>query len=178
MSLTRRTPLRSRPKGKGNQGEREIVDMCREYGWPHARRNFASGGQGGADIINGPPGVSLEVKRCETAKIWSWIAQAEEAAMATDIPTVVFRRNRGDWWACAPSDEWEALEQLVGGPPKFTVVRERERVDLWKWLDVATEGAQVLPGVPRVRFKRESSDWYTVGPAREFFDLLRLREQS
>lgn len=178
MSLTRRTPLRSRPKGKGNQGEREIVDMCRDYGWTQARRNFASGGQGGADIINGPPGVSLEVKRCETAKIWSWIAQAEEAAMATDIPAVIFRRNRGDWWACAPADDWATLQYHLGDPPTVTIIRNQERVDLWRWLDLATVGAGALPGVPRVRFRRASSGWYTIGPAVEFFAALRQRETA
>ena len=177
MSLTRRTPLRAKPKGKGNQGEREIVDMCHRYGWTQARRNFASGGQGGADIINGPSGVSLEVKRCEKAKIWSWIAQSEAAAMATDIAAVIFRRNRGQWWACAPSDEWGALEFFLD-EGRFTVVREQERVDLWKWLDVAVDGATVLPGVPRVRFKRAVSGWYTVGPAEEFFSALRERETA
>lgn len=178
MSLTRRTALRPKSKGKGNRGERAIVDMCHDFGWTQARRNFASGGQGGADIINGPEGVSLEVKWCEKARIWQWIAQSEAAARPTEIPAVVFKRNLGQWWACAPADEWEALEQLVGDPPKFTVVREQERVDLWKWLEVAQLAASVMPGVPRVRFKRGSSGWYTVGPAREFFDLLRLRETA
>jgi Holliday junction resolvase len=43
VPLERRTPLRSRPKGKGNGGEREIVDMLHRFGWKYARRNLASG---------------------------------------------------------------------------------------------------------------------------------------
>ena len=103
--LERKKPLRPRPRGKGNAGEREIVDLLRAHGWAGARRNFASGGYGGADIVAGPEGCSIEVKRCEKAKIWEWLAQSEEAARPTDIAMVFFRRNRSGWYACLPLEE-------------------------------------------------------------------------
>jgi hypothetical protein len=179
MSLTRRTPLRPKPKGKGNRGERAIVDMCHDHGWTHARRNFASGGQGGADIINGPPGVSLEVKWCEQARIWQWIAQCEKAARPTEIPAVIFKRNLSAWWACCPSDEWDALDALWNRS-RFVVVRESEKVTLWPWIERAVQSSPVLSlsAVARVQFKRASSGWYTAGPALEFFHLLKLREAA
>src|SRR5690349_23263989 len=105
--------------------------MCHDFGWTHARRNFASGGQGGADIINGPDGVSLEVKWCERAEIWKWIAQSEAAARPTEIPAVVFKRNHSRWWVCAPSDEWDALDEIARTPQKFTVLRNQERALIW-----------------------------------------------
>lgn len=86
--------------------------MLRAAGWTSARRNFASGGQGGADVINGPPGTSIEVKRCETVRIWQWIAQCEAAASPTEIPIVMFRRNRSQWYAVLPTDELLALLKL------------------------------------------------------------------
>lgn len=102
--LERKTPLRRRPKGKGNQGEREVVDILHAHGWTGARRNFGSGSQGGGDIT-GLPGVNVEVKRCETVRIWDWIAQSENDARPTDIGLVVFRRNRSQWYAVLPLDE-------------------------------------------------------------------------
>lgn len=111
VSLQRRTPLRAqkrlvtKPKGKGNGGEREVIDILKAHGWHGARRNFASGGYGGADVINGPEGCSIEVKRCERAEIWKWLAQCEEAARPTDIPMVVFRRNNSTWQAVVPLEE-------------------------------------------------------------------------
>ena len=105
-------PLRARPRGKGNAGEREVVDMFRARGWTGAYRNFGSGSQGGGDIIGGPIGVHVEVKRQERCSIWEWIAQAEAEARPTDIPLVLFRRNRCGWYAVLPADELLALLQL------------------------------------------------------------------
>jgi hypothetical protein len=109
VTLERRTPLRSRPKGKGNRGEREIVDLFHRFGWTQARRNFASGGQGGGDVINGPADVHVEVKRCETVRIWSWIAQAGAEARPTDTPAVFFRRNRSAWFVAVPAEDYLEL---------------------------------------------------------------------
>jgi hypothetical protein len=110
--LERKKPLRARPKGKGNAGEREVVDLLHAHGWTRAYRNFGSGSQGGGDIIGGPVGLHIEVKRQERCTIWEWIAQAEGDARPTDIPAVVFRRNRCGWYACVPLDELLALLQL------------------------------------------------------------------
>jgi len=112
MPLERRTPLRPRAKGKGNAAEREVVDLLRAYGWTSARRNFASGGYGGSDVVDGIPGVALEIKRQEACRIWSWIAQCEAAAKPTDTPIVVFRRNRSRWYGCLPLDDLLELLKL------------------------------------------------------------------
>lgn len=108
--LKRRTPLRAQPRGKGNRGERAVVDILHRYGWTSARRNFASGGQGGGDILNGPADYHLEVKHRERAAIYEWIAQAEAEARPTDTPAVIFRRNKSSWKVCIPLD---ALLQLL-----------------------------------------------------------------
>ena len=112
MTLQRRTPLRAKPRSKGNRAEREIIDILHARGWTGAYRNFQSGGQGGGDVIGGPVGVHIEVKHQERCTIWEWIAQAEGDARPTDIPAVVFRRNRCGWYACVPLDELLALLQL------------------------------------------------------------------
>lgn len=105
MTLQRRTPLRAKPRSKGNRAEREVIDILKAHGWTGAYRNFMSGGYGGADILNGPAGCSIEVKRQERCSIWSWLEQCEQAAKPTDIPLVVFRRSRSQWYACLPLEE-------------------------------------------------------------------------
>lgn len=112
MTLQRRKPLRAQPRSKGNRAERAVLDMLHARGWRFARRNFMSGGAGGGDIIEGPQGVHLEVKHRERCAIWEWIGQAEAEARPTDIPVVVFRRNRSEWYAALPADELFALLQL------------------------------------------------------------------
>lgn len=110
--LQRRTPLRAKPRGKGNRAEREIVDMLRKFGWKDARRNWQSGGQGGGDILGGPTDVHVEVKHRERCAIWEWLEQAEAEARPTDMPVVVFRRNRSQWYAAVPMSELLALLRL------------------------------------------------------------------
>lgn len=103
--LIRRQALRAKPRSKGSRAEREVIEILKAHGWTGAYRNFMSGGYGGADILNGPAGVSIEVKHQERCSIWSWIEQCEQAAKPTDIPAVVFRRNRSRWYACVPLEE-------------------------------------------------------------------------
>ena len=113
--LSRKKPLRAQPRGKGNRFEREVVDLLRAHGWISARRNWQSGGQGGGDIIGGPADVSIECKHAEAARLWDWLAQCEADARPTDIPLLVFRRNRSITYACLPLDELLALLKLREG---------------------------------------------------------------
>ncbi len=105
MTISRRKPLRAQPRAKGNRAEREVIDTLRANGWPHAYRNFQSGGQGGGDVLAGPADCHLEVKHRERAAIWEWIAQAEAERRPTDTPVVVFRRNRSGWYAAVPLED-------------------------------------------------------------------------
>ncbi len=102
MSELRRTPLRAKPRSKGNRAEREVIDLLHRYGWLGARRNFQSGGQGGGDVVNGPADVHLEIKHRERCAIWEWIGQAESERRPTETAVVAFRRNRSGWYAALP----------------------------------------------------------------------------
>jgi hypothetical protein len=174
MTLQRRTPLRAQPRGKGNRGERAVVDMLRARGWHEARRNWMSGGQGGGDIINGPVGVHLECKWHETCRVWEWIKQAENEARPTDIPTVVLRHNRSSWWAVMPVDEFAALAELTTALTN-TIVWHKRTLPLWRLLDEAA-GRAVGQEIPVVRFSRPGSLVYSAAPADVVFDLLAERE--
>jgi Holliday junction resolvase len=86
-----------RPKGKGNAGEREVIDIFNAHGW-NARRNFASGGYGGNDLL-GVAGYAIEIKRQERLNIHAAYAQCLAAASPTETPVVVCRRSREPWMA-------------------------------------------------------------------------------
>lgn len=112
MTLQRKKRLVTKPRGKGNRGEREVIEILHSHGWGFARRNFQSGGQGGSDLTNGPADTAIEVKYCETARIWAWLAQCEAAARPTELPIVAFRRNHSKWYACVELEELLALLRL------------------------------------------------------------------
>jgi len=102
--LQRKTPLRAKPRSKGNRGELAIIKLFHKFGWTGARRNFQSGGQGGGDIIGGPSGCNHEVKHQERCTIWEWIAQSEADARPSDQAVVWFKRNRSKWYAAVDAE--------------------------------------------------------------------------
>ncbi len=107
--LKRHKPLKAKPRSKGNRGELAVREILRDRGYTSTRRNFQSGGQGGGDLIEGIPGVHLEVKHQERLAIWDYIEQAKADARPTDIPAVVFRSNRRDWHVAIPFEDFLRL---------------------------------------------------------------------
>ena len=106
--LQRGKPLKARPRSKGARGELAVIELLKEHGWA-ARRNWMSGGKGGADIIGGPPGTSIEVKHQERLNVWACLDQCHKAARPTDLPILAFRRNHSDWYAAVPLADLLAL---------------------------------------------------------------------
>ncbi|MBQ1292579.1 MAG: hypothetical protein IIY21_00955 [Clostridiales bacterium] len=85
-------------KQKGKRGELEVARILREHGFTEARRTAQfCGNTGQADDVIGLDGFHIEVKRCETTKIWEWLKQAERDHKADTVPLVVFRKNNEDW---------------------------------------------------------------------------------
>jgi Holliday junction resolvase len=91
-------------RNKGARGELEVVDLLTSYGYPAARA-FASGGGkgGGGDIVGGPDGYLIEVKRTNRWQPWAAIDQACEACRPGQIPLVLVRPDRRDWHAFLPA---------------------------------------------------------------------------
>lgn len=177
--LQRRTPLRAKPRAKGNRGELAVRDIVRSHGWRYCKRNWQSGGQGGGDLIEGPAGVHLEVKWCERNQIWKWITQATGECRPTDIPVVVMRDNRHPvWWAVAPKHEVDALLELHQGVFTLHVLRQGT-THLWKWIDAAVDDATVCAKeIACVEFSRPGADWWKAIPLDELLALLALRERG
>lgn len=87
-------------RNKGKRGEREVVKIFRDAGYP-ARRSVQYNGRPGtaADVI-GVPGMHIEVKFVEKESVRAWYKQAERDAAASpeqDIPIVVHRKSREFW---------------------------------------------------------------------------------
>lgn len=98
-------------RGKGKRGEREVVEQLRKW-WPEAARNLDQFGDNKEDVLH-VPGVHFQIKRVGTTiRLWEALQQAESEAKAFDIPILVFRRDRGQWYGALPLDELIALLRL------------------------------------------------------------------
>ena len=84
-------------KQKGKRGELEVARILKEHGYNARRTAQYCGNTGDAADVIGLNGFHIEVKRCETTKIWDWIHQAERDCKAEETPLVVFRKSHEDW---------------------------------------------------------------------------------
>ena len=97
---------------KGDRGENEVLKLIRSR-WPHATRNFASGGAGGSDYSRGPQGVAIETKRVERFELRkAWRQVQADAERRGEIPVLCHRWNGGPWLAIVELDELLALLEL------------------------------------------------------------------
>lgn len=97
---------------KGADGEREIAEILRTYGYDARRGQQFSGLAGDADVI-GMPGYHLEIKRVEKLNIDTAMAQSIRDADAESIragtvitPVVMHRRNRKEWLVTMRLDDF------------------------------------------------------------------------
>jgi hypothetical protein len=86
-----------RSRNRGKVGEREVADLLRSAGWPAARRGVQhAGGPDSPDVVGGPAGWHVEVKRTEALNVWRAMAQA--VADAQGRPALVLTRRNGARW--------------------------------------------------------------------------------
>jgi hypothetical protein len=91
---------------KGAVAERQIVAILRAAGWTHAQRTSNGRDQvGRGDILAGPPGTHIEIKRQERLNVPKALRQAIDDAHELDIPIVIHRPSRHDWMATLPLDD-------------------------------------------------------------------------
>lgn len=82
---------------KGARGERELAARLRFLGMDARRGQQYSGANGDADVI-GLPGIHIECKRVERLNLEKAYDQSKrDAARIGDIPTVMHRKNGGEW---------------------------------------------------------------------------------
>ena len=95
-------------KNKGKNGELELSNKLKEYGFETRRGQQFCGANGDADVI-GLDGIHIEVKRCENLSIYNAVDQAKNDKKENEIPVVFHRRNRKEWLAILPLDEFIKL---------------------------------------------------------------------
>lgn len=84
-------------RDKGARGERELAARLRFLGMDARRGQQYSGANGDADVI-GLPGIHIECKRVERLNLEKAFDQSKrDAARVGDIPTVMHRKNGGEW---------------------------------------------------------------------------------
>lgn len=88
--------LKSRDKGK--RGEREARDQVRTlWNAPGCVRTAQVSGKYSGDLMGGPEGLHLEVKRYKRIVASDFMKQAIEDAAPGEIPVVLSREDGGDW---------------------------------------------------------------------------------
>ena len=95
-------------KNKGKEGEREVANILKSYGYNTRRGQQYCGVSGDADVI-GLPGIHIEVKRVEKLNIDNAMEQSFNDARYGEIPTVFHRKNRKQWLVTMPLVEWMDL---------------------------------------------------------------------
>lgn len=98
-------------RDKGLKGEREVRAVWESRGF------VVRGLEGEGDHLvtkiprshTGHRSIHSEVKRCETARPWAWMAQATLDAPPGAVPVVAFRRNKSQWLALIPLDDLARL---------------------------------------------------------------------
>jgi hypothetical protein len=95
-------------RDKGARGEREVAAIFRAVGFDCDRTPNSGALRVKGDLAGTVP-AHVETKRCETARPWAWLAQAEADAPEGVTPVVAFRRNGGRWYAMLPLEHLAAL---------------------------------------------------------------------
>lgn len=94
---------------KGADGERELAAILREHEYAVERGGSLSFGN--VPDITGLPGVHIECKRCEQARLSEWMAQAERDSQyfRDGAPAVFHRRSREPWLVTMRLSDWLEL---------------------------------------------------------------------
>ena len=99
---------------KGKVGERELSHFLSDRGFPGRRGQQHAGGTDSPDIVvEGLDDIHWECKRVERGSLEAWLAQARGDCGAK-IPVVAHRKNRGQWVAILPLEDFlTILKQRV-----------------------------------------------------------------
>lgn len=101
-------PINSR--NKGAQGERELSNLLKKYGYNTRRGQQFCGSNGDADVV-GLKGVHIECKRVESLNVTRAMEQAKNDAREGEIPTVFHRKNREEWKVTMAIEDFMKLYQ-------------------------------------------------------------------
>ena len=107
---------------KGARREPELAAELRKCGYDDARRGQQyCGANGDADVV-GLPGVHIECKRVESLNIDKALEQSIQDSKATEIPTVIHRKNGKPWKVTLLLDDFL---KIYGGKNEGYINRHR-----------------------------------------------------
>lgn len=85
-------------RDKGKRGEREARDQVRNlWNAPDCVRTAQVSGKYAGDLMGGPAGIHIEVKRYKRIASTDFMKQAVEDAAPGEVPVVLMREDGGDW---------------------------------------------------------------------------------
>ena len=94
-------------RDKGARGEREFANLLCDQGFNARRGQQFSGSKDSPDVVcTALSPFHFEVKRVERGNLYDWMAQAERDAGPDKIPVVAHRRNKEEWVAILPMDDF------------------------------------------------------------------------
>lgn len=88
-------------RAKGKRGELEARDFVRRYWWsPRCVRAAQVSGKFSADLLGGPPGLHIEVKRRKRIAALDFMQQSAQEAKEGEVPVVLMRADGFPTWVC------------------------------------------------------------------------------
>ena len=105
----------AKERRKGNDAERAVVHVLRDWGWQAVTSRSTNGTQDGMDIISDSP-LAVEVKNQVKLDLSAWVKQAAENAL--DKIPVVWHKKRGEsnpenWYVTMEGVELMKLLEMV-----------------------------------------------------------------
>ena len=102
---------------KGKRGELEAAELIRKHGFAARRGQQFKGGGDSPDVVTDIDGYHFEIKRTETLSVYLAVAQAQHDAAPGEVPVVLHRKNKKDWLAILPADDFLRLvaREKLGG---------------------------------------------------------------
>ena len=98
-------------RDKGARFERTVAQMLRDYGYEAERGCQHAGGVNSPDVKHNLKGIHIEAKNVEALNIWKALEQSERDAGETEMPIVVFKRNRSKVYVAVSFEDFMTLYQ-------------------------------------------------------------------
>lgn len=131
-------------KRKGNDGERELLQLLQDRGI-EAQRNDQHyvGGRCNPDVGAqiGNREFHFEVKRTEKFRLYESLSQAQRDAEVEHVPVVAHRSNRRPWVVVLTLEDFL---QLVGVEPAYSDPTEQESEELDSVMEEWSQDAEKM----------------------------------
>jgi Holliday junction resolvase len=108
-----RKKLGKKSKNKGKNGEREVAQLIRKFGFTARRGQQFHGSSDSPDVKSSIPDTHLEVKRTETLSVYKAMEQAEEDKGPGEKAVVFHRRNNKEWLVILKAEDYLAMESKL-----------------------------------------------------------------